>query len=72
MNQLRVLYGPPRTYEVDYAFQIGPPGNQIPFGVVRVAVQTGLLRITYYARVAFGGAAWRWSRWEFPFCLPRS
>ena len=45
-QQLRVLYGPPRTYEVDYAFQIGPPGNQIPFGVVRVAVQTGLLRIT--------------------------
>src|SRR6202049_2943637 len=46
MQQLRVLYGPPRTYEVDYAFQIGPPGNQIPFGVVRVAVQTGLLRIS--------------------------
>ncbi len=45
-KQLGVLYGPPRTYEVDYAFQIGPPGNQIPFGVVRVAVQTGLLRIT--------------------------
>ena len=44
MNQLKVLYGPPRTYEVDYAFQIGPPGNQIPFGVIRVAVQTGLLR----------------------------
>jgi signal transduction histidine kinase len=46
MDQLRVLYGPPRTYEVDYAFQIGPPGNQIPFGVIRVAVQTGLLRIS--------------------------
>ena len=45
IQQLRVLYGPPRAYEVDYAFQIGPPGNQIPFGVVRVAVQTGLLRI---------------------------
>ncbi len=45
VQQLRVLYGPPRAYEVDYAFQIGPPGNQIPFGVVRVAVQTGLLRI---------------------------
>jgi signal transduction histidine kinase len=45
-QQLRVLYGPPRTYEVDYAFQIGPQGNQIPFGVVRVAVQTALLRIT--------------------------
>src|SRR3984957_14759490 len=46
LDQLRVLYGPPRTYEVDYAFQIGPPGHQIPFGVVRVAVQTGLLRIS--------------------------
>jgi len=45
VEQLRILYGPPRTYEVDYAFQIGPPGNQIPFGVIRVAVQTGLLRI---------------------------
>jgi signal transduction histidine kinase len=44
MQQLRVLYGPPRTYEVDYAFQIGPPGKQIPFGIIRVAVQTGLLR----------------------------
>jgi signal transduction histidine kinase len=44
MEQLRALYGPPRTYEVDYGFQIGPPGNQIPFGVIRVAVQTGLLR----------------------------
>jgi signal transduction histidine kinase len=44
MNQLKVLFGPPKTYEVDYAFQIGPPGNQIPFGVIRVAVQTGLLR----------------------------
>jgi PAS domain S-box-containing protein len=46
MEQLKVLYGPPRAYEVDYAFQIGPPGNQIPFGIVRVAVQTGLLRIS--------------------------
>jgi signal transduction histidine kinase len=46
MQQLSVLYGPPRTYEVDYAFQIGPPGKQIPFGVIRVAVQTGLLRTT--------------------------
>jgi signal transduction histidine kinase len=44
MEQLLVLYGPPRTYEVDYAFQIGPPGNQNPFGIIRVAVQTGLLR----------------------------
>src|ERR1700733_9372067 len=42
----RLMYGPPRTYEVTYPFQLGPPGHQIPFGVVRVAVQTGLLRIS--------------------------
>jgi signal transduction histidine kinase len=46
LDQVRELYGPPRTYEVTYAFQIGPPGHQIPFGVIRVAVQTGLLRAT--------------------------
>lgn len=43
MNQLKVLYGPPRAYEADYPFQFGPPGDH-PFGVIRVAVQTGLLR----------------------------
>ena len=43
-GQLRALYGPPRAYEVSYPFQLGPPGNQVPFGVIRVAVQTGLLR----------------------------
>jgi signal transduction histidine kinase len=40
----RLMYGPPRTYEVTYPFQLGPPGHQIPFGAVRVAVQTSLLR----------------------------
>jgi signal transduction histidine kinase len=44
VSQLRRLYGPPRAYEVDYPFQLGPPGNQVPFGAIRVAVQTGLLR----------------------------
>jgi signal transduction histidine kinase len=44
-EQIRRLYGPPRTYEVDYPFQIGRPGEQVPFGVIRVSVQTGLLRI---------------------------
>ena len=49
VNQLKtlygLLYGPPlRAYEVNYPFQLGPPGHQIPFGAVRVAVQTGLLR----------------------------
>jgi PAS domain S-box-containing protein len=43
-SQLREIYGPPRAYEVEYPFQLGPPGNQVPFGVIRVAVQTGLLR----------------------------
>jgi signal transduction histidine kinase len=43
-GQLRLLYGPPRAYEVEYPFQLGAPGNQVPFGVIRVAVQTGLLR----------------------------
>jgi PAS domain S-box-containing protein len=43
-GQLRALYGPPRAYEVTYPFQLGAPGNQVPFGVIRVAVQTGLLR----------------------------
>ena len=48
VNQLkefyRLMYGPPRAYEVTYPFQLGPPGHQIPFGAVRVAVQTSLLR----------------------------
>src|SRR5579863_8923949 len=51
-NQLkalyRLLYGPPTAYEVNYPFQLGPPGHQVPFGAVRVAVQTGLLRATIY------------------------
>ena len=44
LDQLRVIDGPPRAYEVTYPFKLGPPGNQVPFGVIRVAVQTGLLR----------------------------
>ncbi len=40
----RLLYGPPSTYEVTYPFELGRPGHQAPFGAVRVAVQTGLLR----------------------------
>jgi signal transduction histidine kinase len=43
-GQLRALFGPPRAYEVSYPFKLGPPGNQVPFGVIRAAVQTGLLR----------------------------
>ena len=44
LGQLRAIYGPPRAYEVSYPFQLGPPGNKVPFGNIRVAVQTGLLR----------------------------
>jgi len=43
-GQVRALYGPPRAYEVSDGFKLGPPGDQVPFGVIRVAVQTGLLR----------------------------
>jgi PAS domain S-box-containing protein len=44
LEQLRAIYGPPRAYEVSYPFKLGPPGEQVPFGVIRVAAQTGLLR----------------------------
>jgi signal transduction histidine kinase len=43
-GQIRALFGPPRAYEVSYPFKLGPPGNQVPFGVIHAAVQTGLLR----------------------------
>ncbi len=43
LDQLRVIYGPPQAYEVAYSFQLGPPGQQVPFGEIRVAMQTGLL-----------------------------
>src|SRR3981081_2936959 len=32
LGQLRAIYGPPRAYEVSYPFQLGPPGNKVPFG----------------------------------------
>jgi len=44
LAQLRVNYGPPRAYEVTYPFKLGAAGRQVPFGEIRVAVQTGLLR----------------------------
>jgi PAS domain S-box-containing protein len=49
VKQLKILYnllyGPHlQSYEVSYPFQLGPPGQQIPFGAVRVAVQIGSLR----------------------------
>ncbi|MGD0841005.1 MAG: ATP-binding protein [Candidatus Acidiferrales bacterium] len=44
IEQLRVLFGPPRAYQVAYPFNLGPAGHQVPFGEIRVAVQTGLLR----------------------------
>src|SRR5580704_3030192 len=44
ISQWRVLFGPPRAYEVSYPFNLGPAGHQVPFGEIRVAVQTGLLR----------------------------
>jgi signal transduction histidine kinase len=43
LEQLRVIYGPPQAYEVAYPFQLGSSGQQVPFGEIRVAMQTGLL-----------------------------
>ncbi len=43
LRQLRVLYGAPQAYEVAYPFKLGAPGQQVPFGEIRVAAQTGLL-----------------------------
>ena len=43
IRQLRVLYGAPQAYEVAYPFKLGAPGQQAPFGEIRVAAQTGLL-----------------------------
>jgi PAS domain S-box-containing protein len=43
LEQIRVIYGPPQAYEVAYPFQVGVAGQQMPFGEIRVAIQTGLL-----------------------------
>jgi PAS domain S-box-containing protein len=43
LQQLRALYGSSQAYEVDYPFQLGPPGGEVPFGEIRVAMQTSLL-----------------------------
>ncbi len=40
IQQLRVIYGPPRVYEVSLPINLGSQ----PFGEIRVAAQTGLLR----------------------------
>ncbi len=42
-RQLRVLYGAPQVYEVSYPFKLDVPGEEVPFGEIRVAAQTGLL-----------------------------
>src|SRR5262249_23106961 len=39
-QQLRVIFGPAQSYQVAYPFVLGPPGQQLPFGEIRVAVQT--------------------------------
>jgi len=40
LEQLLVLYGPPRVYEVSFPFQLGVE----PFGDIRIGLQTGLMR----------------------------
>jgi PAS domain S-box-containing protein len=39
-QQMRLLYGPPQTYEYSLAFQLGPD----PFGDIRVGLSSALLR----------------------------
>jgi PAS domain S-box-containing protein len=39
-QQMRLLYGPPQTYEFSLAFQVGPQ----PFGNIRVGLSSALLR----------------------------
>jgi signal transduction histidine kinase/type II secretory pathway pseudopilin PulG len=43
-KQIIAIYGPHRVYEVSSPFELGPPGDKVPFGVVRVAVDTALLQ----------------------------
>ena len=44
LDQLRVIYGPAQAYEIAYPLGLGAPGQQVPFGEIRVAAQIGLLR----------------------------
>lgn len=39
-NQLRILYGPPRVYEVSLPFNLGA----VPFGDIRIGLSSALLR----------------------------
>jgi len=43
LQQLRAIYRSSQAYEVAYPFQLGPPGGEVPFGEIRVAMQTSLL-----------------------------
>jgi PAS domain S-box-containing protein len=45
IQQLRLIYGAPQAYDIAYPFKLGPPGRQVPFGEIRVALHTGLLAI---------------------------
>src|SRR5437879_4021130 len=45
IQQLRLIYGAPQAYDVSDPFKLGPPGRQMPFGDIRVALHTGLLAI---------------------------
>ena len=45
IQQLRWIYVAPQAYDVSDPFKLGPPGRQVPFGEIRVALHTGLLAI---------------------------
>ncbi len=41
---MRIIYGPQQAYAITYPFQLGPAGNQVPLGEIRIAADTSLLR----------------------------
>ena len=44
LTQLRVIYETPQAYEIVYPMGLGAPGQQVPFGEIRIAAQVGLVR----------------------------
>ena len=41
IQQLRWIYVAPQAYDVSDPFKLGPPGRQVPFGEIRVALHIG-------------------------------
>ncbi len=55
LEQLLVLYGPPRVYEVSYPINLQVGGLKVPFGDIRVGLQTALLRTNFLPSLRYAG-----------------